>query len=136
MRCGRINSLPEHTAGSIIPTISHYNVIMAEFGKESRTCFGSMTPGRKKRLSKDARPVTISLDGRERVILNLIEVRRQSRDEDRDSPSEIVADALLHYLKEVEKVSVEQIEALLPPKPEVKTVSNVTQFHRKENGAT
>jgi hypothetical protein len=94
-----------------------------------------MTPaGRKKRLPKDARPVTISLGGRERAILNLIEVRRQSREEDRDSPNEIVADAVLHYWTEVEKMSVEQVEALLPEKPEVKTPSNVTKFHRKENG--
>jgi hypothetical protein len=94
-----------------------------------------MTPsGRKKRLSKDARPVTISLGGCERAILNLIEVRRQSRDEDRDSPNEIVADALRHYWKDVEKMSLEQVEALLPPKLEVKIPSNVKEFHRKENG--
>ena len=89
---------------------------------------------KKRRLPKDARPVTISLAGRERAIMNLIEVRRQSRDEDRDSPNEIVADALLHYWTEVEKMSVEQVEALLPAKPEVKAPSNVTEFHRKEDG--
>jgi hypothetical protein len=89
--------------------------------------------GRKKRLSKDARPVTISLAGRERVILNLIEVRRQSRDEERDSPSQIVADALLHYWTTAEKMPLEQVDALLPPKPEAQTSSNVTEFHRKEN---
>ena len=88
--------------------------------------------GRKKRLPADAKPVTISLSGGERVILNLIEVRRQHRAEERDSPSEIVADALWHYWTEVEKMPREQIEALLPPKPESKTTSNVTEFHRKE----
>jgi hypothetical protein len=94
-----------------------------------------MTPtGRKRRLAKDAKPVTISLAGRERVVLNLIEVRRQSRDQDRDSPSEIVADALLHYWTSVEKMPLEQVECLLPPKPEVQINSNVTEFHRKENG--
>jgi hypothetical protein len=94
-----------------------------------------MTPsGRKRRLSKDAKPVTISLAGRERVILNLIEVRRQSRGEDRDSPSQIVADALLRYWTEVEKMSLEQVEALLPEKHEATTPSNVTEFHRKEDG--
>lgn len=112
--------------------ISNYNVIM---GKSVKKELWFMTPrGRKKRLDKDAKPVTISLGGRERVILNLIEVRRQSRDEHRDSPSEIVADALLQYWTTVEKMPLEQVEALLPSKPdEAKTPSKVTQFHRKEN---
>jgi hypothetical protein len=93
-----------------------------------------VTPsGRKRRLPDDARPVTISLGGPERVILNLVEVRRQARKEDRDSPSEIVADALWHFWTQVEKMPREQIGALLPPKPEVKAQSNVTKFQRKEN---
>ena len=70
---------------------------------------------RQKRLPADAKPVTISLGGPERVILSVIEVRRQRRLEKRDSPSEIVADALQHYFKEVEKMTLEQVEALLPP---------------------
>lgn len=93
-----------------------------------------MTPsGRKKRLAKDAKPVTISLTGRERVVLSLIEVRRQARGEDRDSPSEIAADALLHYWTTVEKMPIEQVDALLPAKPEPPTTSNVKEFPRKEN---
>ena len=70
---------------------------------------------REKRLPEDAKPVTVSLGGPERVILGLIEVCRQRRWEKRDSPSEIVADALRHYLVEVEKLTLEQIETLLPP---------------------
>jgi hypothetical protein len=93
-----------------------------------------VTPaGRKRRLPKDAKPVTISLAGRERILLNLIEVRRQQRSQDRDSPSEIVADALLHYWTDVEKMPSEQVEALLVPEPEA-PASNVTEFHRKEKG--
>ena len=93
-----------------------------------------MTPsGRKRRLPDDARPVAISLGGPERVILNLVEVRRQTRKEDRDSPSEIVADALWHFWTQVEKMPHEQIGALLPPRPEGKDQSNVTTFHRKKN---
>lgn len=88
-------------------------------------------PGRKKRLPHDAQPVHISLGGAERVVLNLIEVRRQGREELGDSPSEIVADALWHYWLNVEKMTREQIEALLHPKPETKQ-SNVTEFHKKE----
>jgi hypothetical protein len=91
------------------------------------------TTGRKKRLATDAKPVTISLSGRERVILNLIEVRRQARHEDRDSPSEIVADALLNYWTSIEKMPIEQVDALLPAKPEPPTISNVTKFPRKDN---
>lgn len=92
-----------------------------------------MTPsGRKRRLPHDARPVTISLGGAERVILNLIEVRRQGRTEIGDSPSEIVADALWNYWLNVEKMTREQIETLLPPKPEAKGQSNVKEFHKKE----
>jgi hypothetical protein len=88
--------------------------------------------GRKRRLPHDARPVTISLGGAERVILNLIEVRRQVRAEVGDSPSEIVADALWHYWLNVENMTREQIEAMLPSKPEAKGQSNVTEFHKKE----
>ena len=83
-------------------------------------------PGRKKRLPPDAKPVAISLGGRERIVLSVIEVRRQDRNEKGDSPSEIVADALWHYLIHVEKVPREQIEALLPPKQE--QPSNVREF--------
>lgn len=92
-----------------------------------------MTPsGRKKRLPRDARPVTISLGGAERIVLNLIEVRRQARGEVGDSPSEIVADALWHYWLNVEKMTREQIASLLPPKLEMKGQSNVKEFHKKE----
>ena len=70
---------------------------------------------REKRLPEDAKPVTVSLGGPERVILSLIEVCRQRHWEKRDSPSEIVADALHHYLVDVEKLKLEQIETLLPP---------------------
>jgi len=87
---------------------------------------------RKKRLSDDAKPVTISLGGEERVVLSVIEARRQRRLESGDSPSEIVADALWHFLEHVEKVPREQIEALLPPKPEERVKSNLTKFPQKE----
>jgi hypothetical protein len=93
-----------------------------------------MTPrGRKRRLPQDAKPVTISLAGRERVLLNLIEVRRQQRSEERDSPSQIVADALSHYWTEVEKMPMEQVDSLLVSGPEPEANSNVTEFPRKEN---
>jgi hypothetical protein len=84
--------------------------------------------GRKRRLPEDARPVTISLGGEERLVLQVIEVSRQRRSEGRDSPSEIVSDALWHFLTTVERIPREKIEALLPAKtPEHKT-SNIKSF--------
>lgn len=87
--------------------------------------------GRKKRLPADAKPVTISLGGEERIVLALIEARRQRRSEERDSPSEIIMDALWHFLENVEKMSRDQIEALLPAKTDDKSQSNVKHFPRK-----
>jgi hypothetical protein len=88
--------------------------------------------GRKKRLPPDARPVTISLGGEERMALHLIEVRRQSREEEGDSPSEIVADALWYFLEHVEKMTHDQIAALLPQKPEAQTKPNIKEFPKKK----
>jgi hypothetical protein len=88
--------------------------------------------GRKKRLPPDAKPITISLGGEERLVLQAIEVRRQSRAEDGDSPSEIVSDALWHYFESVEKMSREKIKALLPDKPEDQNQSNLTHFPKKK----
>ena len=87
--------------------------------------------GRKKRLPDDAKPVTIYLGGGERVALQVIEARRQRRSEERDSPSEIVSDALWHFFESVEKMSREQIEALLPSKPEDQNLSKLKHFPKK-----
>lgn len=89
--------------------------------------------GRKKRLPGDAKPVTISLGGEERVALSVIEARRQRRSEGRDSPSEIVSDALWHFFENVENMSREQIEALLPSKPEDQNLSKLKQFPKKKS---
>lgn len=84
---------------------------------------------RKKRIPDNARRITILLTPAEKLVLSVIEARRQQRDEDRDSPSEIVSDALWRFLTEVEKVTREEIEALLPKvalknvaKPKVSTI--------------
>jgi len=69
---------------------------------------------RKKRIPDNARRITILLTPAEKLVLSVIEARRQQRDEDRDSPSEIVSDALWRFLTEVEKMTREEIEALLP----------------------
>jgi len=87
---------------------------------------------RKKRLPEDAKAVLISLGGQERLVLSVIEVRRQSRSEERDSPSEIVADALWHFLETVEKMPREQIAALLPIQKKEEKPSNIKPFPKKE----
>ena len=87
--------------------------------------------GRKKRLPPDAKPIWVSLGGEERLVLHVIEARRQSRSEERDSPSEIVSDALLHYFENVEKMPREQIQALLPRKLKDQHQSKLKQFPKK-----
>jgi hypothetical protein len=69
---------------------------------------------RKKRLPENARPVNVMLTPAEKLVLSVIEARRQERREERDSPSEIVSDALWQYLTDVENMTREQIESLLP----------------------
>lgn len=89
--------------------------------------------GRKKRLAKDAKPVTIYLTPEERMALQVIELRRSKRSEERDSPSEIVSDALWKFLADVEGVPQAQIEALLPKSPKHQLKSNIRRFPRKES---
>jgi hypothetical protein len=74
--------------------------------------------------------VNVLLSPEERLVLQLIETRRQKRSEEGDSPSEIVADALWYYLEQKEQMSRAQIEALLPDKPKGQNQpqSNLKQF--------
>jgi hypothetical protein len=88
-------------------------------------------PGRKKRRPADAKPVTIYLTAEERLVLQVIEGRRQVRSEQGDSPSEIVSDALWHFLEDREKMPRKQIEALLPSKPKDQNQSNLKHFPKK-----
>ncbi len=88
--------------------------------------------GRKKRLPPDAKPITIYLGGEDRLALQVIEVRRQSRDEQGDSPSEIVSDALWNYFQNVENLSREDIQRLLPEKAQGDMKSKLKQFPKKK----
>jgi hypothetical protein len=76
---------------------------------------------RKKRLPENARPVNVMLTPAEKLVLSVIEARRQERREERDSPSEIVSDALWQYLTDVENMTREQVESLLP---KIETTNN------------
>jgi hypothetical protein len=119
---------PYQSTKSIYPLL-RYNGLIQDDGQEQ----GYLTmAGRKKRLPPDARPITISLGGKERLALQVIEVRRQSRAEQGDSPSEIVSDALWHYFESVEKMSREQIQALLPDKAKDQNQSNLKHFPKKK----
>ena len=87
--------------------------------------------GRIKRLPKDAKAVALSLGGGERIILSVIEARRRQRGERRETSSQIVADALWHFLDCVERVPREDIEKLLPAQEE--HVSNLKRFPKRES---
>jgi hypothetical protein len=85
--------------------------------------------GRKKHLPNDAKVVAFSLGGAERIVLSVIEARRRVRNEGREASSQIVADALWHFLDSVEKVPRADIERLLPAQHE--DVSNLKQFPKR-----
>jgi len=82
---------------------------------------------RKRRVPKSARKVMILLTPAQELALQVIAARRRSRSEERDSPSEIVADALWKLLIDTEGVPQTQIEALLPPEPD-EHQSNLREF--------
>jgi hypothetical protein len=83
---------------------------------------------RKKRVSETARKVTVLLTPAQELVLQVIEARRRERREERDSPSEIVADALWKFLADVEGVAQSQIEALVPAGAPVERPSNLRDF--------
>lgn len=86
---------------------------------------------RPKRLSSDAEQVNIRLTPEEQLVLQIIRVRRKKREDPRNSPSEVTADALRHYLQEIEGISPSQIESLLAQEaPGQKT--KLRHFPKKE----
>jgi hypothetical protein len=87
---------------------------------------------RKKRTATNAQRVQIYLSPAETVALKQIEALRQHRGEGRDSPSEVVADALWQWLADKEHIPREEIEKRFPVKDEPKR-SNVTKFHKKSD---
>lgn len=68
---------------------------------------------RKKRLDKDAEQVAVYLTPTEQLVMDVIAARRKKRNEERTSPSEIVADGLWKILTESEKVDKEKIQQLV-----------------------
>ncbi|HEY7351800.1 MAG TPA: hypothetical protein VH596_03430 [Terriglobales bacterium] len=75
---------------------------------------------RKKRLDKDAEQVAIYLTPTEKLVMDVIAARRKRREEERTSPSEIVADALWKILAETEGVGREKIQQLVEVQIDIK----------------
>jgi len=74
--------------------------------------------GKKRRLEEDAEQVAIYLTPMERLVMDVIGGRRKKRQEERTSPSQIVADGLWKILTEGEGVAKEKIQELLAVQPE------------------
>jgi len=72
---------------------------------------------RRKRLSPDAEQVAVYLTPAEQLVLQTVRARKKSRDEERTSTSEVIADALWAYLEDVEGISHEEISNLLRKPP-------------------
>ena len=88
---------------------------------------------KKSRHSKNVQRTTIYLEPVETVVLKQIEALRQHRSEGRDSPSEIIADALWKWLTEVEQIPREEIEKRFPIKEHP---TNLTKFRKKNDQNT
>ncbi len=73
---------------------------------------------KKRRLEEDAEQVAIYLTPMERLVMDVIGGRRKKRQEERTSPSQIVADGLWKILTEGEGVAKEKIQELLAVQPE------------------
>ncbi|MGA9389204.1 MAG: hypothetical protein WBV69_02040 [Candidatus Sulfotelmatobacter sp.] len=68
---------------------------------------------KRKRLEADAEQVAVYLTPTEKLVMDVIAARRKKRNEERTSPSEIVADSLWKVLIESEGVAKEKIQELL-----------------------
>jgi hypothetical protein len=83
-----------------------------------------------RQTAHDAKGVTISLTPEEELALNTIVLRRRKRGDQRATRNGVVADALWHYLIEVEKVPRSQIERLFPQETEKEKIQNVTPIRK------
>ncbi len=76
---------------------------------------------------------TISLTPEETLVLQVIESRRRKRGDPRDTRNEVISDALWYFLLEVEQVSRDRIEALLPDISKKLNQSNLKRFPKKNS---
>lgn len=89
---------------------------------------------KKRRLDKDAEQVAIYLTPTEQLVMDVIAARRKKRDEQRTSPSEIVAEGLWKILKDLEGIKKEEIQRLVAvgmKEEEKLTRDNLKSFPQK-----
>ena len=88
---------------------------------------------RRQHVPKNARRNTFYLTPAQEYAIDTIQKLRGHRNETRDSPSEIIADAIWKWLEEVEHVKQREIESRFPPPPkEEQPKSKVTQMPKPE----
>ncbi|HTW78256.1 MAG TPA: hypothetical protein VME23_01805 [Terracidiphilus sp.] len=86
---------------------------------------------RKQRVAKNARRITIFLTPADELALHVIETRRRQRREERDSPSEVVSDALWKFLETTEGVPRDKVDSLLPLAIQATPASNIKKFPKQ-----
>jgi hypothetical protein len=83
---------------------------------------------KKKRLDDDAEQVGIYLTPMEKLVMDIIAGRRKKRQEERISPSQIVADGLWKILTEGEGIPKGKIQDLLAVQPKTAESDNLNFF--------
>lgn len=84
---------------------------------------------RRQHVPENARRNTFYLTPAQEYALDTIQKLRRHHNDKRDSPSEIVADAIGKWLEEEEHVKRQEIEARFPSPPvQVQPLSKVTQI--------
>lgn len=84
---------------------------------------------RRQHVPENARRNTFYLTPAQEYALDTIQKLRRHHNDKRDSPSEIVADAIWKWLEEEEHVKRQEIEARFPSPPvQVQPLSKVTQI--------
>ena len=88
---------------------------------------------RRHHVPENARRNTFYLTPAQEYAIDTIQKLRRHNNDNRDSPSEIVADAIWKWLEDVEKVKRQEIEARFPSPPvQVQTPAKVTQMPKKK----
>ncbi len=86
---------------------------------------------RRQHVSENARRNTFYLTPAQEYAIDTIQKLRRHHNDKRDSPSEIVADAIWKWLTEVEGVNRQEIEARFPSPPDAEqSPSKITQMPR------
>ena len=72
---------------------------------------------RRQHVPENARRNTFYLTPAQEYAIDTIQKLRRHRNDKRDGPSEIIADAIWKWLEDVEHVKQQEIEARFPPAP-------------------